>query len=234
MDIVISSCKKDTELYKSYALSDNNINVVGIANTNDETVQQFLDKNPDLLILDTTVDSINALYILSKLSLYDNDIGHKVILITDERQALLFDSTQLSCVLEKPIKQEKILGALYRIKPAQQPILTPQDVKKLLLNLKIDLYSNGVHYLIEAIIMAAENHRLLQNLQEIYEKIGLKHNLPYEKIKWSIRSTIDTINKYTDAELLSSVFKYYDEARALTPKYFIKLALYSFDIDADE
>ena len=39
-----------------------------ITNTNDETVQQFLDKNPDLLILDTTVDSINALYILSKLS----------------------------------------------------------------------------------------------------------------------------------------------------------------------
>ena len=234
MDIIISSCKKDTEIYKSYALSDSNIKVVGVAHTNDETVQQFLDKNPDLLILDTTIDSINSIYILSKLSIYDNEIGHKVILMTDERQSLLFDNTQLLCVLEKPITQEKILGSLYKIKPSQQPILTPQDVKKLLLNLKIDLYSNGVHYLIEAIIMAAENHRLLQNLQEIYEKIGLKHNLPYEKIKWSIRSTIDTINKYTDAELLSSVFKYYDEARALTPKYFIKLALYSFDIDADD
>ncbi|MBQ3408979.1 MAG: hypothetical protein IJH12_07250 [Clostridia bacterium] len=234
MDIMISSCKKDTEIYKSYALSDSNINVVGIAHTNDETIQQFLENNPDLLILDTTVDSINVLYVLSKLSIYSNNIGHKVILITEERHALLFDSTQLLGVLEKPITQEKILGALYKIKPVQQKILTPQDVKKLLLNLKIDLYSNGVHYLIEAIIMAAENHRLLQNLQEIYEKIGLKHNLPYEKIKWSIRSTIDTINKYTDAGLLSSVFKYYDEARALTPKYFIKLALYSFDIDADE
>ena len=234
MDIIISGCEKDTNLYKDYATCDKNVNVVATTYTNEETIQQFLEKIPDLLILDTTTHNINALYVLSQLSKYDKEIGHKIVLIIDSTQISFFDTNSFLCVLDKPITQEKILGSLYKIKPAQQPKLTPNDVKKLFLNLKIELYSNGIHYLIEAIILAAENHRLLQNLQEIYEKIGIKHEIPYDKVKWSIRSAVDTINKYADLDLFNSVFKYYDDTRALTPKYFIRLVLYYFDIDADE
>lgn len=234
MDIIISGCEKDTNIYKDFAKYDKNANVVATTYTNEETIQQFLEKNPDLLILDTTTHNINALYVLSQLSNYDKEVGHKVVLITDSSQFSIVNVNQFLCVLDKPITQEKILGSLYKIKPAQQPKLTPNDVKKLFLNLKIELYSNGIHYLIEAIIMAAENHRLLQNLQEIYEKIGIKHDIPYDKVKWSIRSAVDTINKYADLDLFNSVFKYYDDTRALTPKYFIRLVLYYFDIDADE
>lgn len=234
MDIIISSCKKDTELIKEYATFDKNVNVVATATTNEEIIQQFLEKNPDLLILDTTTPNINSLYVLSQLATYDSDIGHKVVLITISNQFQVVDANKFLCVIDKPINKEKILGSLYKIKPAQQPKLIPNDVKKLFLNLKIELYSNGIHYLIEAIIMAAENHRLLQNLQEIYEKIGLKHDIPYDKVKWSIRSAVDTINKYADLDVFNSVFKYYDDTRALTPKYFIRLVLYYFDIDADE
>ena len=234
MDIIISSCEKSTILYKNFVTYDKNANVVATTYTNEETIQQFLEKNPDLLILDTTTHNINALYVLAQLSNYDKGIGNKVVLITNPAQYSLIDTNSFLCVLEKPITQEKILKSLYKIKTVQKPKLTPNDVKKLFLNLKIELYSNGIHYLIEAIIMAAEKHRLLQNLQEIYEKIGIKHSIPYDKIKWSIRSAVDTINKYADLNLFNSVFKYYDDTRAITPKYFIRLVLYYFDIDADE
>ncbi len=234
MDIIISSCKKDTDLIRNYAAFDKDINVVCTANTSKQTIQFFLEYNPDLLVLDTTTQNINALYVLSQLATYDSDIGHKVVLITDSNQIEIIDQNKFLRVIDKPITQDKVLGSLYKIKPAYQPKLTPKDVKKLFLNLKIELYSNGIRYLIEAIIMAAENHRLLQNLQEIYEKIGLKHEIPYDKVKWSIRSAVDTINKYADLDVFNSVFKYYDDTRALTPKYFIRLVLYYFDIDADE
>lgn len=234
MDIIISGCEKDTNFYESLASYDENINVVGITHTNDETIQQFLEKNPDLLLLDTTADSLNLLYILPKLSKYNADICKKVILIIDDDSHQIVDHSQFLSIVQKPITQDVFMNSIYKIYSKQPNKITIQDVKKLLLNLKIDLYSNGVHYLIEAIILAAENHRLLQNVQEIYERIGLKHNISYDKVKWSIRSTVDTINRYADKDLLASIFRYYDETRALTPKYFIKLALYSFDIDADE
>ncbi len=234
MDVMISSCKKDTNLIKEYAVLDSNVNVVCTSSTNEGTIQHFLEFNPDLLILDTTTPNINTIYVLSQLATYDSEIGHKVVLITDLNQFQIVDTSKFLSVINKPITQEKILGSLYKIKPAQQVKLTPNDVKKLFLNLKIELYSNGIHYLIEAIIMAAENHRLLQNLQEIYEKIGMKHDIPYDKVKWSIRSAVDTINKYADLDVFNSFFKYYDDTRALTPKYFIRLVLYYFDIDADE
>jgi len=234
MDIIISGCEKDTNQYKELANYDKSLNVVGITHTNDETIQQFLEKNPDLLLLDTTSDNINILYILKKLTKYNTEICKKVILIIDDDPYPIVDHSQFLDIVQKPITQDIFMKSIYKIYTKQPNKITIQDVKKLLLNLKIDLYSNGVHYLIEAIILAAENHRLLQNVQEIYEKIGIKHNISYDKVKWSIRSTVDTINRYADKNLLASIFRYYDETRALTPKYFIKLALYSFDIDADE
>ena len=234
MNIIISGCEKDTNLYKNLSKNDDNIDIVGIIHTADETVRQFLEKNPDLLILDAMTDNLNILYILSTLYKYNAEICKKVILIVDESTYKLIDYSKFLCVIQKPITQEAFIKSIYKLYSKQPNKITVQEVKKLLLNLKIDLYSNGVHYLIEAIILAAQNHRLLQNVQEIYEKIGLKHNISYDTVKWSIRSTIDTINRYVDKAQLASTFKYYDETRALTPKYFIKLVLYSFDIDADD
>ena len=234
MDIIISGCEKDANFYKNFAHYDKNINIVSIANTSGKTIQEFQSKNPDLLLVDTTTANLNILYILSKLSKYNNEICKKVILIVDDSSYQIIEYSKFLGIIQKPITQEKLTKSIYNIYSRKTDIITVQNVKKLLLNLKIELYSTGIHYLIEAIILAAHNHKLLQNVQEIYENIGLKYNVSYGKVKWSIRSTIDTINRYVDKNLLATTFKYYDESRALTPKYFIKLALYYFDIDADE
>lgn len=234
MNIIISGCEEDTKIYKKIIGTDANLSISGTATTNEETIQQFIDKNPDLLIIDTSALNINSLYILSKLMAYDNKMGQRIMLIIDPALLSVIDESTFSGIIEKPVTPEKILDSIYKIKPVNQPVITKQDIKKLLLTLKIDLYSNGIHFIIEAILLAAENHKLLQNLQEIYERIGNLHNVPYDKIKWSIRSSIDTINKYADTDTFKSVLKYYDETRPLTPKYFIKLVLYYFDIDSDE
>lgn len=110
-------------------------------------------------------------------------------------------------------------------------LISKQDIKKLFLKLNIELYSTGIKYLIEAILIASRDNSLLQNLQDIYEIIGQEYNVDSKKIKWSIRSSLDTINKYSNSEVFKSVFKYFDDTRALTPKYFIKLVLYYFDMD---
>ena len=234
MDIIISGCEKDTNIYKNFIEVDKHIRIAGVTHTTSSTIEMFLEKNPDLLLLDATTDNLNVLYILSELYKYNDEICKKVILIAENNSYKIIDYSKFLSVIQKPVLQENLSKSIYKIYSKQQNKITVQDVKKLLLNLKIELYSNGIHYLIEAIILAAQNHRLLQNVQEIYEKIGLKHNISYGKVKWSIRSAIDTINRYVDKKVLASTFKYYDETRALTPKYFIKLALYSFDIDADE
>lgn len=234
MNIMISGCREDISLCRNYINFYEDINVVGLTSTNEKTIEKYYEKNPDVLLIDTTSDNLNSLYVISKLSEYDNEIMNKVILVIDPNQYNLFNSNQIPRIIQKPITPAKVYDSLINIQTKSSSQITAQDVKKILLKLKIDLYSKGVYYLIEAILMAAEKQTLLQNLQDIYEVIGKKNNIPYEKVKWSIRSTIDTINRYTDTQVLKSVFKYYDENRVLTPKYFIKLVLYLFDIDTNE
>lgn len=234
MNVMISGCERDNKVYSDFLTFDNNINIESITSTEKSTLDQYLEKKPDILILDLTAKNLNSLYILSELSVSSPAINKKIILITDNYSANFINRSQFSDVLSKPITKETLLNSIYKVSSTKTKTITVQDVKKLFLNLKIDLYSTGIHYLIEAVLIAAQEHRLLQNLQDIYEMIGQKHNIGFEKVKWSIRSTIETINKYADAELFSTVFKYYDDTRTLTPKYFIKLVLYYFDIDADE
>ncbi|MBP3708365.1 MAG: hypothetical protein J6J36_07215 [Clostridia bacterium] len=234
MNIMISCCEKDSKAYSNLLAFDSNINVESTTSTEKSTLQQFFEKKPDILILDLTNKNLNALYVLSKLSEKSTDSYKKVILIADDSCSNFINQSNFADVLSKPITTQKLIGSLYKNPLPISKTITEQDVKKLLLRLKIDLYSTGIHFLIRAILMAAENHKLLQNLQDIYEKIGKERNISYEKVKWSVRSSVETINKYSNPDTFKTIFKYYDDTRSLTPKYFIKLVLYYFDIDADE
>lgn len=234
MNIMISSSEKDSKVYSNLLAFDSNIKIGSTTSTEKSTLQQFYEKKPDILIMDLTNKNFNALYVLSKLAEKSTDAYKKIILITDDSSSNFINQSNFADVLSKPITTQKLICSLYKNPLPISKTITEQDVKKLLLSLKIDLYSTGIQFLIRAILMAAENYKLLQNLQDIYEMIGKEQNISYEKVKWSIRSSTETINKYANPELFKSIFKYYDDTRSLTPKYFIKLVLYYFDITYSE
>ena len=139
MNIIISGCEKDTSLYEHLVKNDNNVNIVSIVHTADATIHEFLEKNPDLLILDATTNNLNILCILSTLSNYNTEICKKVILIVDEISYKLIEYSKFLSVIQKPITQETLIKSIYKIYSKQPIKITVQDVKKLLLNLKIDL-----------------------------------------------------------------------------------------------
>ena len=234
MNVMISSCKKNNAIYKDFLSLDSDLCIEDIATTESPSIEQYSEKKPDVFILDLTAENKNALYVLTQLSVSQDLSKEKIILIVDDNLKNIINHSQFSDVILTPITREKLLSSIHRIATKNSCPITSQNVKKLFLNLKIDLYSVGIDYLIDAILIAANNHSLLQNLQDIYVILGQKNNVSYDKIKWSIRSTIETIKKYEDSALFKSFFKYYDDTRTLTPKYFIRLVLYYFDIDADE
>lgn len=98
-------------------------------------------------------------------------------------------------------------------------------MKELLLELKFNLYSSGTIYLIDAINIAYERPFILRNIKDLYIKISKKYNISSSKIKWSIRNSIDTMNKYISLDLMHSIFHTCDTNFKITPKYFLTMMI---------
>lgn len=233
INIMISGCEKDNRIYSNLLSFDKNLNIESTTSTEKSTLQHYFEKKPDILILDISASNLNSFNILSKISKSGEGTRKNIIAITDDSSYNIFNHSQFLGVISKPVTEQKLLSNIYNYSSSKPNSITTQEIQKLLLKLKIDLYSIGIQYLIDSILIASKNHQLLQNLQDIYEIIGSDYNISPEKIKWSIRNTVNIINKYVDSSTFRSIFKYYDDSRNLTPKYFIKLVLYYFEIDTD-
>ena len=103
-----------------------------------------------------------------------------------------------------------------------------EKIKKLLLELKFDIYSKGTYYLIEAIILAVNNPDLIVVLNELYKKIANKYNKNSTQIRRSIIGSIDVMNNHISSEQLHSFFHIYNNEK-VSPKYFFTVVIEYFN-----
>ena len=102
--------------------------------------------------------------------------------------------------------------------------LSDKKLRKFLFTLNFNIYSYGTKYLIDAINIAYQKPYLLNKLKDIYSIISIKYSISEKSVKWSIRNSIETMNRNTSKEEIN---KKLDTSgyRKITPKYFIPLVI---------
>ena len=107
-------------------------------------------------------------------------------------------------------------------------VVNKDDIDELLAELRLIIFSTRVQQLITAINLAYEKPYLLNNIKDLYIEVAKIYNLSPKTIKWSIRTSIDTLNRSVSIDTLCSVFSLKFRPETVTPKYFITLIVEYF------
>lgn len=218
----------------NYLSKDKDIEIVCSTFDGLETLHKYQEIRPDVLLLDLNLPSMNGLDIINNLNLDTEEIKLCNIIIISGDCSLrynLLNTSKIFRIMPKPIEFKDILTTIKKIpikKSANKNKICDENIRDFLFSLNCQIFSYGADFLVDAILIAYENPHLLRNMNDIYIIISDKYSIPYKKIKWGIRNSIDTINKNTSSEELNLKLKV-PYCRKLTPKYFIPLAISHFD-----
>lgn len=93
------------------------------------------------------------------------------------------------------------------------------------LKLGFNVSSIGTKLLIDAILYLYYNNIDTFQLEFLYNMLSQRHNIKYQKVKWSIENSLKSMRRYSNENLIYLKFTEYD-GRLLNAKYFITLAVY--------
>ena len=218
--------------YCKFLAMDKDIKIVSSTLDGQKTLEEYKKMKPDVLLLDLDISKINGIEIIDTLC---QDIKEKnkcnIIVITGnlEMRYNLLNTAKVYKIVPKPIKIEDMLETIKEITISNG--ISEKKLRKLFLDLKFNLFSQGTIYLLDAINIAYNNPFMLYNMKDIYNDLGNMYNVNPNKIKWSIRNSIETMNRTVSSQKLISIFPAYDTYIKITPKYFISLILEYFLYD---
>lgn len=210
--------------YLKFLTKDKDIKIVSYTTDGEETLKEYLEKRPDVLILDLDMPKMNGLEILKHLNtLPDEKNKCNVIIISGDKQKIanLHRIPKVYDIITKPIEYGELPNLVKEI-----AIPNNFENKKNILfkNLKFKPYSTGTTYLSDAVDIAHRNNSILNNISVLYKILSQKHNVSASKVKWTIRYTIKQMNKDVPEDYLKSIFYIYEKNEDITPKCFLTYA----------
>ena len=214
-----------------FLTKDKNIKIISSTIDGEKTLEEYNRLKPDLLLLDLDMPKLNGIEIINSLS--EDTIEKKkcnIIVISGNAPMRydLLNTAKIYKIIPKPIDLPKILEDINQFAEefSANKDISQKDIRDILLELKIQPYSKSGKYVLEAIDLLLKDPSLLENIKDIYHLISKKHNIAYNSVKWSIRSSITLMNRYVTAKQLRTIFRIYDnDKNIITPKYFFTMIL---------
>ena len=216
-----------------FLTNDENIKVVSCTLDGEETIKDYFDLKPDVLLLDLNMPKINGLDVINTIG-KDTEERSKcnIIVVSGSSEYLykLYNTAQVYRVIHKPVDLDYVLKTIKEI-PLKNTGIDQKRLKELLAELRLSIFSTRVQQLITAINLAYEKPFLLNNIKNLYVEVAKIYNVSPKTIKWSIRTSIDTLNRSVSIDTLCSVFSLKFRPETVTPKYFITLIVEYFRQD---
>lgn len=216
-----------------FLTNDENIKVVSCTLDGEETIKDYFDLKPDVLLLDLNMPKINGLDVINTIG-KDTEERSKcnIIVVSGSSEYLykLYNTAQVYRVIHKPVDLDYVLKTIKEI-PLKNTGIDQKRLKELLAELRLSIFSTRVQQLITAINLAYEKPFLLNNIKDLYVEVAKIYNVSPKTIKWSIRTSIDTLNRSVSIDTLCSVFSLKFRPETVTPKYFITLIVEYFRQD---
>ena len=213
-----------------FLTNDENIKVVSCTLDGEETIKDYFDLKPDVLLLDLNMPKINGLDVINTIG-KDTEERSKcnIIVVSGSSEYLykLYNTAQVYRVIHKPVDLDYVLKTIKEI-PLKNTGIDQKRLKELLAELRLSIFSTRVQQLITAINLAYEKPFLLNNIKDLYVEVAKIYNVSPKTIKWSIRTSIDTLNRSVSIDTLCSVFSLKFRPETVTPKYFMTLIVEYF------
>ncbi|NBI06635.1 sporulation transcription factor Spo0A [Senegalia massiliensis] len=236
IDILIADDNKDfCNILNEYLSTQNDVNVIGIANDGLEALDLISDKIPDVLVLDIIMPHLDGLGVLEKLNSINLDKYPKIIV--------------LSAVGEDKITQRAIsLGAdYYVVKPFDFEVFMKRirqlnggmgetnkrnintnkangiinrttynktktleaNITNIIHEIGVPAHIKGYLYLREAIGMVVERIDLLSAVtKELYPEIAKKFNTTPSRVERAIRHAIEVAWSRGKIDTINNLFGY--------------------------
>lgn len=224
--MIADNCIDRNNKYSKLLSRSNNIEIISRTIDVRTTLQKYFEYRPDILIISFELTR-DIIQVIENLSI-DTEERKKcnIILISRTIKIDKLPSKYLPKIYRilPELNYDEILYTIEEIKiPIPIKELSKKEIKSLLLSLKVNIYSKGTVYLIDAIQFVYNDPDLLYNITNLYIKVAVKYNVDnYYKIQRSIRGTIDTMNNHITPDLLESFFHIYKND-IVSPKYFFTI-----------
>jgi len=180
-------------------LNDNKDYQVITSTSGLETIARCREIEPSIIILDSNFDDMIYTDIIDKISLLPSELNKCNLILKvnkPEDKMLLSNTSIVYKIFDNTINENDTQKAINILKHKfDTPDITIKELKSILLNLGIYIYSNASQYLISAILKCYYTHEHFTTLDRLYDVIADEYNVSKEQIKNSIRHLIDTFNK---------------------------------------
>jgi two-component system, response regulator, stage 0 sporulation protein A len=214
--------------YCNYLSNDEKVRIIGIAKDGQKALELYNEKHPDLVLLDLGLPIIDGLEIINNItSTYKNKNLKNIVVISGDAnlRMTLSDMRKVYMSIQKPISCEKMTRVIDEFDAElNRPIFPEEKLNKLFKDFNLKLLNKSCIYLKETIEIAFYNPSLLDTMNKLFEVTGKRNNCPSSKIQSSIQSSMRTINRCHNKELIYSIFYIHesDKKQLLSCKYFIQ------------
>ncbi len=205
--------------------------VVNIYTKGNEVLSNIKNLNSkDFLILDIGLPNIDGLEILK--SLKNNKNLPNIIVISGNADLIykLPDFDKYICsVFQKPIDALRLKEEFIRIQNIYKQNEVISFIEKELDIFEFNKTSIGYKYLVDAILEAINNPKLIQNLEkELYYSVSKKYiNSTYLNIKWAIDKSINSMYRFTNFDLICNYFNF-EKPKKPTSKLIIQTIMQKY------
>jgi two-component system response regulator (stage 0 sporulation protein A) len=230
--IVVDDNRNLCNLLKTYIENQDDLSIVGEAHDGLEAMELIQNQEPDLVILDLVMPSLDGLGVLERLNARTTTTRPKIIMLTAFGQESLTHQAMTLGVdyfILKPFDLD-ILGKRIRSltqdlqspAPATQysatsPIVTTarskrnlySEVTDVMHQIGIPAHVKGYQYIREAILMVVADVSLLGAVtKELYPDVAKKYDTASSRVERGIRHAIELAWERGHTETLKQIFGY--------------------------
>ncbi len=220
--LLIDDNRDFCELVKEYINSQEDMEVIGVANNGMEGLDLIESKGPDVVILDIIMPYLDGIGVLEELNKRGRDPEMKIIMLTAfGHQEVTQRIVELGAdyYILKPFDLEKLVDRIEQlISPVGQggidgplPRRRGQDmdvrVTDIMHQIGIPAHIRGYMYLREAILMVIDKIELLGAVtKELYPQVAEKYNTTPSRVERAIRHAIEVSWERGNIKAIYNIF----------------------------
>lgn len=210
--VLIGNKDIQTDINNFQFLKDNNEYEIITTNSGKETINKCKTINPEIIILKSNFLDMAYTEVIDKISNLPSEYDKCNLILTvdkPEDKMCLNNTSIVYKIFDIPIDENNAKETLNSLKVKfETPRLTLRELRIILLNLGINIYSIGSQYLISAIFKCYYYPEKFITLDNIYKIVADEYDASSEQVKNAIRHTIDTLNtsNIADKDLYSNIF----------------------------
>ncbi len=211
----------------NYLTNETNFEIVATTTTGQETIDNYLEKKPDVLFLDLDMPNVDGLGVLNNLKRKSDKKNIIVTSYSKELVSNIYDFSNIYQLLLKPYKYEKAVYSAQEIFSSNSLVSAKETIKNILCELKFNPSSSGTSNFIDLIYIKYQRKHCKLSLKDLYSIVASDLGGFYSsmQVKWSIDNSLSSARRLMDKKLLYSLFSNYNPAFELTTLYLTDLII---------